>query len=53
MIMESGKHLFYKFAGVQGGIHKDRSKHLKSVHIIIQGSVGVYLEKNLHINTHY
>ena len=44
---------FYQFAGVQGGMHKDISKHLKSVHIIIQGSVSVYLAKNLHINTHY
>ena len=44
---------FYQFAGVQGGLHKDILKHLKHVHIIIQGSVGVYLAKNLHINTHY
>ena len=44
---------FYQFYGLQCGLHKDRCKHLKRVHLIIQGTVGVYLEKNLHINTHY
>ena len=44
---------FYQFSGLQGGLHKDRSKYLKRVHVIIQGSVGVYLAKNLHMNTHY
>ena len=42
---------FYQFAGVQGGLHTDRSKHLKRVHIIIQGSVGIYLAKT-YISTH-
>ena len=44
---------FYQFSGLQGGLHKDRSKYLKRVHVIVQGSVCVYLAKNLHMNTHY
>ena len=44
---------FYQFSGLQGGLHEDRRKYLKRVHIIIQGSVGIYLAKNLHMNTHY